>query len=106
MYRNTPFPDDLDSTFKTTDLNRDGYISYCAFIGALMPSGATGNSCKVAFSILDRGKDGCADCADAAAVIGEEEGSETCRSILADIAPDGWLSWPGLLSPMAGGLLS
>lgn len=67
------------------DLHRGGCIGYCAFIGAMimMPLSLRSNEtlCDVAFSILDRGKDGYIDCADLAAVVAHEKDRETRRNI-------------------------
>lgn len=56
IYRDAPLPDDLESIFESMDLKRGGYISACAFIGAIMPRSvwSTWSLCKMAFSTQDR----------------------------------------------------
>lgn len=36
MYQDAQLPDNLESIFGPMDSNRDGHISDCAFIGAMM----------------------------------------------------------------------
>lgn len=88
-------------------LNTDGVISYCAFIGVVLPFSLPGSeSLCVAFSVLEHGKDVYIDGADLAAFFGHAKKSGTCQSVLAEVAPDGRLSRLSFLRQMVGDLLS
>jgi len=106
-YRGVLPPEDLEVLFDAMDLNRDGYISYCAFLSIMLPFSLRTNEnlCRVAFSILDRGKDGFIDDQDLAAVFGHEKDSDTCKTILAEVSPHGKLKWEAFLQLMTGDLL-
>uniref|UniRef100_A0A7S2K174 EF-hand domain-containing protein n=1 Tax=Zooxanthella nutricula TaxID=1333877 RepID=A0A7S2K174_9DINO len=110
LFRGVSVPEDLDAIFESMDLNRDGYISYVAFLAFMLPFTLRSNEnlCKVAFSILDRGKDGYIDCADLAVVFGHNEDSEMCRRILQEVSEEvcGRLSWRSFVQLMGGEFLS
>mmetsp|Transcript_135239 Transcript_135239/g.337381 ORF Transcript_135239/g.337381 Transcript_135239/m.337381 type:complete len:520 (-) Transcript_135239:36-1595(-) len=105
IFRNAPVPDDLELIFEAMDLNRDGYISYVAFLAIVLPFSLRSNEnlCRVAFSIFDRDKDGFIDSGDLAAVFGHTHDSEICKNIIAEVCPeDGRLSWPRFVQLMGG----
>jgi len=108
-FRGATVPDDLDLIFEAMDLNRDGYISYVAFLAIMLPFSLRSNEnlCRVAFSIFDRDKDGFIDSSDLAAVFGHKHDSETCKTIIAEVCPeDGRLSWKRFVQLMGGECLS
>eukprot|EP00913_Durusdinium_trenchii_P014218 g13344.t1 len=65
---------DLDALFEAMDLNRDGYISYRAFLAVTLPEDVRCNASnlQVTFNVLDADKDGLIGQADLAEVFGHE----------------------------------
>jgi len=101
ILRAAAIPEDLEQLFEAIDQNRDGYIGYLTFMAATLPHTMTTDSslCKVAFDILDHGKDGLLDGADIAAVFGHDDDHETCRG-LTEVCPDGKVSLDRFLELM------
>jgi len=93
ILRAAAIPEDLEQLFEAIDQNRDGYIGYLTFMAATLPNNLTSdaNLCRVAFNILDHGKDGLLDGADIAAVFGHANDAEACRG-LAEVCLDGQIS--------------
>lgn len=107
--RDMPIPDDFDSIFEAMDLNRDGYISYIAFLSIMLPLSLRSNEnlCRVAFSIFDRGKDGVIDSGDLAGFFGHQQDSMSCKNIIDAVNPEGQgVCWNGFLRMMSGECLS
>lgn len=101
ILRAAAIPEDLEQLFEAIDQNRDGYIGYLTFMAATLRHTTTSDAslCRVAFSILDHGKDGLLDGADIAAVFGHTNDVEACR-VLAEVCPDGQVSLDRFLELM------
>jgi len=101
ILRAAAIPDDLEELFEAIDQNRDGYIGYLTFMAATLRHTMTSdaNLCRIAFRILDHGKDGLVDGADIAAVFGHTDDHEACRG-LAEVDPDGQVSLDRFLELM------
>lgn len=89
-FRKSKVPEDLDNLFEAMDLNRDGYISYAAFLAIMLPESLCGNRnlLKVAFDILDSTRDGYIDADDLAACFEHKGGPDLCQNIMADVCPE------------------
>jgi len=101
ILRADAIPEDLEELFEAIDQNRDGYIGYLTFMAATLRHTMTSdaNLCRVAFRILDHGKDGLLDGADIASVFGHADDLEACRG-LAEVCPDGQVSLDRFLELM------
>jgi len=95
LKRGADTPEDIEELFDAIDLNRDGYIGTLAFLSATLPAAVCNdeNLCRVAFAMLDRGKDGFIDAEDLENTFGHERGSPICKGALLDVCDDGWLSF-------------
>jgi len=95
-------PDDMDELFGAMDLNRDGYISYRAFLSVTLPDDVlrNNNALQVAFSILDTDKDGFIGESDLAAIFGHSDDSAVCKDTIGEVGSDGKVSWEQFLALM------
>lgn len=101
-------PEDLGQLFEAMDLNRDGYISYQAFLAIMLPFNLRSNQtlCKVTFLMLDQGRDGFIDAADLAVCFGHKKESDTCLNIIAEVCPvEGRMPWERFAQMMTGDVL-
>lgn len=96
-------PSDLDSLFEAMDLNRDGYISYRAFLAVTLPEETRCNAriLEVTFNILDADKDGVIGQTDLAKVFGHVPDSEVCNLTIREVTKEKAISWDTFLSLVA-----
>lgn len=88
--RDVEVPEDLGMLFEAMDLNRDGYISYAAFLGIMLPDSLCQDEglLKLAFNILDNGGDEFIDASDLAATFENTGNTELCDRIMAEVCPE------------------
>ncbi|CAJ1370696.1 unnamed protein product [Effrenium voratum] len=96
-------PDDLEAIFEAMDLNRDGYISYRAFLAVTLPDEIRCNASilEVTFGILDVNEDGFIGQTDLAKVFGHDADSEVCDLTISEVSKDGKVSWDTFLALVA-----
>eukprot|EP00439_Symbiodinium_sp_Y106_P086951 s519_g37.t1 len=100
-------PDDLDEIFEAMDLNRDGYISYRAFLAVTLSDDirCDSNILGVTFRILDTDKDGFIGHTDLAKVFGHGPDSEVCSLTISEVSPDSKVSWQSFMQLLAPELI-
>jgi calcium-dependent protein kinase len=105
LLRDAEVPADLDTLFETVDMNRDGYIGVLAFLAVTLPSWMCNDMsvCRVAFDMLDKGRDGFIDASDLAHTFGHPVGAPICQSVLAEVCHDGRLSFEHFVQIMHTG---
>mmetsp|Transcript_35237 Transcript_35237/g.64012 ORF Transcript_35237/g.64012 Transcript_35237/m.64012 type:complete len:167 (-) Transcript_35237:67-567(-) len=104
IFRKSAEIDDADELFEAMDLNRDGYISYRAFLSCTLPQDVLEdkNILHVTFKILDTDSDGFITPPDLAEIFGHVEDSEVCKSTISEVTQDGRISfetWETLFPP-------
>jgi len=96
-------PRDLDSLFEAMDLNRDGYISYRAFLAVTLPDDTRCNASilQVTFNILDADKDGVIGQRDLAQVFGHVPDSEVCNLTIREVTKEKAITWDTFVALVA-----
>ncbi|CAK8995502.1 unnamed protein product [Durusdinium trenchii] len=94
---------DLDALFEAMDLNRDGYISYRAFLAVTLPEDVRCNASnlQVTFNVLDADKDGLIGQADLAEVFGHVPDSEVCSLTIREVSKEETISWDAFVALVA-----
>lgn len=97
----------MDEIFEAMDLNRDGYISYRAFLAVTLSDDirCDSNILGVTFRILDTDKDGFIGHTDLAKVFGHGPDSEVCSLTISEVSPDSKVSWQSFMQLLAPELI-